>query len=600
MGIWTRRYLDIPPERLPARAALLRGDSLLIGCANEYTSGIEGPSYGYLWRAGQTIATAPEGCVGFAGVIAWGDALWAMCWIDAQSEAPPTGSTFLRDLRLYEFDLNTWHQRAVLIEGVGFGQYSLPHLGRMVSLPHGLGLEIYPRDWAPDSGRRWLWSGYLTDYGPEFPEPAPWVEWRGRTWAVEQPPETPIPDRKRCPYIGHTPTPTGQVTRVVKVQVPVGVLYYISPWQGATGGGVMAWAQMEDVADWTYLQEAAVFVPWPSTFTPTLRTMAYTYSRFFPRVTFWGTQIVQDDLDYRPTNLFSAGGRLWMIGVTTKDTILEFTGGDLRVGRIVFEGIAPPKASKPQVGRITFEGSTGAGTETRRVGRITFVGSDGTGTELPRLGMIRFEAEEAGRSRESTIPRIGRIVFEGLAPPKAPNPQVGRITFEGSTGAGTETPRVGRITFVGSDGTGMELPRLGMIRFEAEEAERSRESATPRLGRVTIEAQDGIVPPGEGDKILWLRPDVPPMTGDTVCFGVRVVASLSAEDAARCRVLVRADAEGAPVDAWNSYQEVRLGENAYLERPGLSVRVGVIAPADLPDDTTFHVTLPREHEQEDI
>lgn len=287
----------------------------------------------------------------------------------------------------------------------------------------------------------------------------------------------------------------------------------------------MAWAQMEDVADWTYLQEAAVFVPCPSTFIPTLRTMAYTYSRFFPRVTFWGTQIVQDDLDYRPTNLFSAGGRLWMIGVTTKDTILEFTGGYLRVGRIVFEGIAPPKASKPQVGRIT---------------------------------------------------------------------------FEGSTGAGTETPRVGRITFVGSDGTGTELPRLGMIRFEAEEAERSRESATPRLGRVTIEAQDGIVPPGEGDKILWLRPDVPPMTGDTVCFGVRVVASLSAEDAARCRVLVRADAEGAPVDAWNSYQEVRLGENAYLERPGLSVRVGVIAPADLPDDTTFHVTLPREHEQEDI
>ncbi|MCD6351480.1 MAG: hypothetical protein J7M26_05125, partial [Armatimonadetes bacterium] len=104
-----------------------------------------------------------------------------------------------------------------------------------------------------------------------------------------------------------------------------------------------------------------------------------------------------------------------------------------------------------------------------------------------------------------------------------------------------------------------------------------------------MEWGDQVQPPGAGEKVLFML-----HSGEEACVALLATTGLGAAVDAQCRGIVRCDAEDAAVDAWGTYQQFELGQRVYLQRPGDTVRVGIIGPDSLPDDTDIYVQLYRE------
>lgn len=85
--------------------------------------------------------------------------------------------------------------------------------------------------------------------------------------------------------------------------------------------------------------------------------------------------------------------------------------------------------------------------------------------------------------------------------------------------------------------------------------------------------------PVAGELVAFFLPKA--ADADRVASAVRLVPSSSLADMEDLRAIIRADSEGEAVDAWETYQEVSVGANVELAKPGYEVRVGLVGPSGI-------------------
>ena len=241
------------------------------------------------------------------------------------------------------------------------------------------------------------------------------------------------------------------------------------------------------------------------------------------------------------------------------------------VDAVALEWLWTPQYSEaPEVDAIALEWSDGQGVNAPEVDSSTVDFSDGTG---------------------ALAPEVDRVVEEwsaGLTDPGAP--EVDSVSEEFSDGSGTNAPEVDSASAEWS--AGIEDPGDdGAPEVDSATAEFSDGSSveTPELHTVRVEWSRAGGDPTAGEKYLL----VTEIDNARLCTAVRVApVALSGAERALCRVLVRADSDAATTD-WPSYKVGLLEEDIQLDLPGRAVRVIIVGPNTLPDDTDFLVEFER-------
>jgi len=159
-------------------------------------------------------------------------------------------------------------------------------------------------------------------------------------------------------------------------------------------------------------------------------------------------------------------------------------------------------------------------------------------------------------------------------------PRANEVSAEWSDGSGGATPTVPLAEIDWGDGSGTEEPTVGAASIEWDNGdEPGGATAGPTLALSSAEWADSApaIDP-DTEKVLWLLEE-----GDRLCSRLRVtLGGLTPAQQAQCRVYVRTDGEDLAVDAWHTYQVAALRRNVFLERPGYTVRIGIVGPAALP------------------
>jgi hypothetical protein len=217
----------------------------------------------------------------------------------------------------------------------------------------------------------------------------------------------------------------------------------------------------------------------------------------------------------------------------------------------------------PQVDSVALESADGSGSDRPQVDEVSLGFADGSGAARPEVTQITIEFSTW------VTPQVDRVSIAHAVETRN-RPQVDEVTVESATGSGTERPSVTGVGVEFSDGSGSARPALASVTVEFSIPPRQ----SPQLDRLALEWA-GHDQPGPDEIVVWTV-----MTDATrLTQAVRVSTNMLANDQDALRVLVRADAEDLPADAWQTYQGGTCGRNIVLEQPGYTVRVGIIGPA---------------------
>ncbi len=221
------------------------------------------------------------------------------------------------------------------------------------------------------------------------------------------------------------------------------------------------------------------------------------------------------------------------------------------------------------------------------------------GDPHPYLGTIRFSlyktprelciydvGAEWGDGSGGEEPRLAALDLEWSVDPATDwdhEPRANTVAAEWSDGSGGATPTVPLVEADWSDGSATGTPTATAVGLEWENGDGGDDpgggSGEPVLALASTEWADSApaIDPGT-EKVLWLLEE-----GDRLCCRLRVtLGGLTPAQQAQCRVYVRTDSEALDVDAWHTYQVAALRRNVFLERPGYTVRIGIVGPDGLP------------------
>ena len=190
---------------------------------------------------------------------------------------------------------------------------------------------------------------------------------------------------------------------------------------------------------------------------------------------------------------------------------------------------------------------------------------DGSGGEEPRLAALDLEWSVDPATDWDHEPRTEEVAAEWSDGSGGATPTVPLVEADWSDGSATGTPTATAVGLEWENGDGGDGPSGG--------------SGEPVLALASTEWADSApaIDPGT-EKVLWLLEE-----GDRLCSRLRVtLGGLTPAQQAQCRVYVRTDGEDLDVDAWHTYQVAALRRNVFLERPGYTVRIGIVGPAALP------------------
>jgi len=213
---------------------------------------------------------------------------------------------------------------------------------------------------------------------------------------------------------------------------------------------------------------------------------------------------------------------------------------------------------------------------------LTVEWADGSGAHKPALDRLTVESGDGHGLRQPTLGRLEVTWDKGVDR----RPALSALTVEWSDGGGTHRPALDNLQVVWADGSGAGRPALAAVEVQWADVGPQPPPHNVRLSLLRVEWNDDADPTGGGDAILWIT-----HTTDTPVVGLRVVTDLDIPDGEQLVCLVRCDSEHLPVDAWHSYQKFRANRSVAIERPGTQIRVGVVKPTALPDDTSVFVQL---------
>ncbi|MGD9496376.1 MAG: hypothetical protein AB7Y46_08695 [Armatimonadota bacterium] len=268
------------------------------------------------------------------------------------------------------------------------------------------------------------------------------------------------------------------------------------------------------------------------------------------------------------------------------------------------------------VDALTVEWADGSGTHKPTVDRLMLQYSDGHSVNRPVVDLVQLVwgkgldhrpvldllTVEWGDGSGTHKPAVDVLTVAWNAGALG-RPQLDRVTLEWGDGSGTHKPAVDALTLEFSDGTGAK-PAVDLVTLHYSigglgyrpavdklETQWADYPAGPPPSRVKVnllrfEWNDDSDPVEETDEVLWLT-----YTAAAPVAGVRVVTSFALPEDGQLQCLVRADQEHLPVDAWHTYQRGQTNRRIMLEEPGTVLRVGVVKPAELPDNTDVFVQL---------
>ena len=265
--------------------------------------------------------------------------------------------------------------------------------------------------------------------------------------------------------------------------------------------------------------------------------------------------------------------------------------GRVSVGRIMLEWLCPPQQIiGPEIETITTEwGWVPSYSDGPVVETVTLELSNGSGTLVPEVDNAALEWSDPTTAGD-LVPEVLTTELgwaAGIRPP---------TDFVEVDSAGAEW----------SDGSALEVPDVDQL--SASWGANIGDLADVEVSQMTAEWSDGTitdVPEMHTVRVEWARAGADPVTGEKyliiatvdstrLCTGVRVQAiGISEAQSRQCRVLVRADREDLDKTLWASYDAGELDADIPLQRPGRAVRVVIIGPAALPDDTDFLVDFER-------
>jgi len=217
----------------------------------------------------------------------------------------------------------------------------------------------------------------------------------------------------------------------------------------------------------------------------------------------------------------------------------------------------------PQVDGVALESADGSGAARPEVDEVSLGFADGSSAARPEVTQIAVEFSTW------LTPQVNRVSIAHAVGTRN-RPQVDGVTVESATGSGTERPSVTGVGVEFSNGSGTARPAVASVTIEFSILPRQ----SPQLDRLALEWA-GHDQPGPNEIVVWtVMADAARLTQ-----AVRVSTNMPLDDQDALRVLVRADAEDLPVDAWQTYQRGTCGRNIVLDQPGYTVRVGLIGPA---------------------
>lgn len=263
--------------------------------------------------------------------------------------------------------------------------------------------------------------------------------------------------------------------------------------------------------------------------------------------------------------------------------------GRVSVGRIMLEWLCPPQQiTTPQIETIGVEwGWVPEYSEGPSVESIGLEFSDGSATAFPEVDSAAAEFSDGSLTE---VPEVLTATAGWAAGIQLP----------------TEAVEVDSAVADYSDGSALEVPELDQL--TASWGANIGELADVEVSEMTAEWSDGTITDVSElhtVRVEWARAGADPITGEKylivatvdstrLCNGIRVQGlGITEAQARQCRVLYRADREDLDKTLWSSYEVGELDADLPLQRPGRAVRVVIIGPAALPDDTDFLVDFER-------
>ncbi len=300
-----------------------------------------------------------------------------------------------------------------------------------------------------------------------------------------------------------------------------------------------------------------------------------------------------------------AGGNRPRVDSLRFDWYSPWPVGPVRVDRLEYHWADDQAGgNRPRVDRLLFVWSTGLGLTTPRVDALEYLWDGGDWDKRPAVDSLEFcwaDDQEGGnrpqvdllefvwQSRNVAVnwPKVNSLEFCWADDQEGGNrPKVDLIEFVWSdTQSGGNRPRVDSLLFQWSEG----LPVPGRPRVDRLEFTWAADEAPPFRPHVRVDSleyqwADEVKPPGEGESVLFITDQY-----DSNVVALRVTTDAGVDVDVQLRGIARADKEDLAVDDWDSYQAFNLGENVTLEEPGKELRVGIIKPDSVSDDTDIFV-----------
>jgi|GEM_PF-6232253 len=229
-------------------------------------------------------------------------------------------------------------------------------------------------------------------------------------------------------------------------------------------------------------------------------------------------------------------------------------------------GLEWSRAHPTQVslGGVALEWSDGGGEHSPLLHMVGLSWSDNKGVFRPDLLSAELEWSKGGDQR----------------------PGLASVVLEWSDGSGGNRPALLSAEVSWGDGSGGNRPALLSAEVDwADHGPQPPRSAVA-VTAYALEWNDDADPTAEaGSGICWLT-----LTTGRPVVGVRVVTSAAMEEGRELDCLIRCD-DVLPVDAWASYQRFRSNRTVLVDAPGTDLRVGVVKPAEVADETDLIVQL---------
>lgn len=558
---WTRDNLGetIGADKLPVCGASI-GRRTFVGCLNP-TAGLPG-SYGFLVTPAGIEECQPTGCIGVGGAVSYQGEIWAAIW-----KASTYWGLLEGTLWLYRLDVETatWTEVCELPDPEAAGPYWETRrldttqvfyrtwMGQVEMRVLADGLFVAYRserlsgsreNWVRGGqGKTWIYRGGLMV--PTAAEEAlagfglDAAAWQGRRWGVAYS----TASERIGPVLVPRGVQTAATVELPTIPRPAGASWRFAEittwdwgvtnrrWLGIGAGRRMNWTRSIGGNGSWWDPEGVYYVHVAGgALLPKIREQFVAEGiteGYFVSIDTEGGKLVRTDLDYWPLASWTDTGRIFRCGWSPEGAVLETLGARAAVGRLGFQWAGD-----------------GDGTNRARQTKMSFKWAQEAVTGRARVGSLRF-----------------RYAGDGDGSHRARNAAM-RFKWTGD-GEGTNRARVSCLQFIWSG----DRPREGGERALAK--------------RIRFGWAEGIIPPDlDTESIFWFDPEHPKISGTTDVLAARLdIAAITEEEMADCYALVRAGTEVEPVDAWQTYQKGKIGENVNLKTVGVKVRAGIVRPA---------------------